>query len=85
MNCSNNNNHKELITRIFCIIDDLLKIMKPRKLWNKSWRKSNLSISEVISINIFENYYDIQNWNEYTIIWRITFLNFLKCQVIKAL
>lgn len=60
-----NNNHKDLIVNIFCIIDDLLKTLNSNLLENKSntnvdnknknnaWRKPSLSESEIIVIMIF--------------------------------
>lgn len=51
MTIKNNYNYKDLITNIFCIIDDLLKIMC--RIGKRVWRKSYLSPSEIISINIF--------------------------------
>lgn len=53
MSFINNNTHKDLITKIFCIIDDLLKMTCPKTLSNKAWRKSSLSSSEVITITLF--------------------------------
>lgn len=53
MNFRNNNNHKDLITNIFCIIDDLIKMLKLKLVWWKSWRKSSLTAWEVITISIF--------------------------------
>jgi len=53
MNFANNNNHKDLMTKIFCIIDDLLQIINTKKIWVKSWRKASLSASEVITMTIF--------------------------------
>ena len=53
MNFANNNNHKDLMTKIFCIIDDLLQIINTKKIWVKFWRKASLSASEVITMTIF--------------------------------
>ena len=69
MNFENNNNHKDLIVKIFCIIDDLIKMLKNKTLWNKSWRKASLTASEVITITIFWKmlWYTKLNW----IYWHI--------------
>ena len=53
MNFENNNNHKDLIVNIFCIIDDLKKMLWQKSIWKNSWRKATLNESEVISIMIF--------------------------------
>jgi len=53
MNFANNNNHKDLMTKIFCIIDDLLQIINTKKIWVKFWRKASLWASEVITMTIF--------------------------------
>lgn len=69
MNFVNNSNHKDLIVKIFCIIDDLVKMLKNKVLWNNSWRKASLTASEVISITIFWKllWYTKINW----IYWHI--------------
>jgi transposase len=53
MNLNTNDNHKDMMVSIFCIIDDLVKILKNKNLWNNKWRKSSLKASEVITITIF--------------------------------
>lgn len=53
MNSKYNNNHFELITTLFCMIDDFMKLSPKKKLWTRVWRKPSLSGSEVITIVIF--------------------------------
>lgn len=53
MNLRNNNNHFDLITNLFCIIDDFSKIVKVKKIWKVVWRKASLWASEVITMMIF--------------------------------
>lgn len=53
MNSIDNNNHFELMTTLFCIIDDFTHLIKQKSLNSKAWRKPTLSSWEVITIVIF--------------------------------
>lgn len=84
MNFENNMNHKDLLVKIFCIIDDLVNMLKTKIIWNKSWRKASLTASEVISITIFWKllWYTRLNW----IYWHIKnyFSDFFKMPSYKS-
>lgn len=64
MNFKNNSNHKDLIINIFCILDDLVKTLWNKKIWNNAWRKASLSETEIITIVLFWKllWYTKMNW-----------------------